>query len=54
MLASVLISRLGIFQIQRKNSTAGERLRAQVKSHGNDTMLYIWVEERKMLQRRRM
>lgn len=33
MLASVLISRLGLFQIQRKNSTAGERLRTQLKSH---------------------
>lgn len=55
MLASVLISRLGIFQIQRKNSTRGERLRTQSKSHdmhGNDVVCP--VEERMMLQRRRM
>lgn len=41
MLASVLISRLGLFQIQRKNSTAGERLRTQLKSndmHENDVV----------------
>lgn len=41
MLANVLISRLGIFQIQRKNSTRGERLRTQSKSHdmhGNDVV----------------
>lgn len=41
MLASVLISRLVIFQIQRKNSTRGERLRTQLKSHdmhGNDVV----------------
>lgn len=33
MLASVLISRLGIFQVQRKNSTRGEWLKTQSKSH---------------------
>lgn len=41
MLASVLISRLGNIQIQRKNSTAGEWLRTQLKSHemhGNDVV----------------
>lgn len=55
MLASVLISRLGIFRIQRKNSTRGIRLRTQLKSHdmyGNDAVYP--VEERMMLQRRRM
>lgn len=41
MLASVLISRLGIFQIQKNNSTRGERLKTQSKSHdidGNDVV----------------
>lgn len=41
MLASVLISRLGIIQIPRKNSTRGERLRTQLKSYdmyGNDVV----------------
>lgn len=33
MLASVLISRLGIFQVQRKNFTRGEWLKTQSKSH---------------------
>lgn len=52
MLASVLISRLGIFQMQRKNSTRGERLKTQSKSH--DMRCISGVEERIMLQRRRM
>lgn len=41
MLASVLISRLGIFQVQRKNSTREEWLKTQSKSHdmhGNDVV----------------
>lgn len=41
MLASVLISRLGIFQMQRRNSTRGKRLKKQSKSHeihGNDVV----------------
>lgn len=41
MLASVLMSRLGIFQVQRKNSTRGEWLKTQSKSHdmhGNDVV----------------
>lgn len=41
MLTSVLISRLVIIQIQRKNSTRRERLRTQLKSHdmhGNDVV----------------
>lgn len=41
MLARVLISRLGIFQIQMKNSTRGEGLRTQLRSHdmhGNDVV----------------
>lgn len=51
MLVSVFISRLGIFQIERKNFTRGERLRTQLKSHDmQETMLYIRVEERMILQ----
>lgn len=41
MLARVLISRLGIFQIQMKNSTRGEGLRTQLRSHdmyGNEVV----------------
>lgn len=41
MLASVLISRLGIFQMERRNSTRGKRLKTQSKSHdihGNDVV----------------
>lgn len=48
MLASVLISRLRIFQIQRKNSTRGKRLRTQLKSydmHGNDVVYQCGGED---------
>ena len=41
MLASVLMSRQGIFQVQRKNCTRGEWLKTQSKSHdmhGNDVV----------------
>lgn len=47
MLASVLISRQGIFQIQRKNSTRRERLKTQSKlhdMHGND-IVYLGRRE---------
>lgn len=51
IMVSVFISRLGIFQIERKNFTRGERLRKQLKSHDmQETVLYIRVEERMILQ----